>query len=41
MKFGGELVEFGRFENIHKPFIYEISKLGLRFILILSIVFIS
>ena len=29
MKFGGDLVEFGRFENIHKPFIYKISRVGL------------
>lgn len=31
MKFGGELVNWGRFEKIHKPFLMKIGKLGLRF----------
>lgn len=30
MKFGGELVNFGRFEKINKPFYYKIGKLGLK-----------
>jgi serine/alanine adding enzyme len=30
-KFGGALVEFGRFEKIHKPFLLQISKLGFKF----------
>ena len=29
-KFGGEFVNFGRFEKIHKPFIFRFSKLGFR-----------
>lgn len=28
LKFGGHLVNFGRFEKIHKPFIYLIAKAG-------------
>ncbi len=30
MKFGGELVEFGRFDNIHKPILMSIAKVGLK-----------
>ena len=30
MKFGGELLEFGRFEKIHKPVLMEIAKFGLQ-----------
>ncbi len=30
MKFGGELINFGRFEKINKPFFYKIGKLGLK-----------
>lgn len=30
MKFGGELLEFGRFEKIHKPILMEIAKFGLQ-----------
>lgn len=30
MKFGGELVEFGRFEKIHNKLLYKIGKLGLE-----------
>lgn len=30
LKFGGELVNFGRFENIHKPILMKIGKFGLR-----------
>lgn len=29
-KFGGELVNYGRFEIIHKPFLYKISKAGFK-----------
>jgi len=29
-KFGGELVEFGRFERIHKPFLFKFGKFGLK-----------
>jgi len=29
-KFGGELVNFGRFEKIHKPFLMEVGKIGLK-----------
>ncbi len=29
-KFGGELVEYGRFEKIHKPVYYIIGKVGLK-----------
>ena len=29
-KFGGELVNFGRFEKIHKPFLMKIGKIGLK-----------
>lgn len=30
MKFGGELENFGRFEKIHKPFLFSVGKLGLK-----------
>lgn len=30
LKFGGELVEFGRFENVHKPILMHIGKTGLK-----------
>ena len=30
LKFGGKLYDFGRFEKVHKPIIFEISKLGLN-----------
>lgn len=30
-KFGGELVEFGRFSRINKPFLYFIASIGLSF----------
>ncbi len=30
MKFGGELVEFGRFEKIHKPKLLSVAKVGLE-----------
>lgn len=30
LKFGGELVEFGRFEKIHKPILFSVGKLGLK-----------
>lgn len=29
IKFGGELVSFGRFEKVHNPFLMEIGKIGL------------
>ena len=29
-KFGGELVQFGRYEKIHKPFLMKIGVLGLK-----------
>jgi len=29
LKFGGELVDFGRFEMIHKPVVFKIAKFGL------------
>lgn len=29
-KFGGELVNYGRYEMIHKPFMYKISKAGFK-----------
>ena len=29
-RFGGELVEYGRFERIHKPLRMKIAKLGLK-----------
>lgn len=29
-KFGGEFVNYGRFVNIYKPFLYQIGKLGLK-----------
>ena len=32
MKFGGELVEFGRFEAIHNKLMFKIAKLGLKLI---------
>lgn len=31
LKFGGDLVNFGRYEKIHKPLLFEIGKLGLKF----------
>ncbi len=31
LKFGGELVEFGRFENVHKKLLMIIGKIGLYF----------
>ncbi len=31
MKFGGELVEFGRFEKVHNKLLLEIGKIGLKF----------
>jgi len=30
MKFGGELVEFGRFEKVHKPKLMKVAKAGLE-----------
>jgi len=30
MKFGGELVEFGRFEQVHKPFLMKLGQLGMN-----------
>jgi len=30
LKFGGELVNFGRFELVHKPLIYKIAKFGFK-----------
>jgi len=30
LKFGGELVEFGRFEQVHKPILMHIGKKGLK-----------
>ena len=30
-KFGGELVEYGRFIRINKPLLYQLGKLGLKF----------
>ena len=30
LKFGGDLVEFGRFEKVHKSFLMEIAKIGLQ-----------
>ena len=29
-KFGGEFVNYGRFEQVHKPFLFQIGKLGLK-----------
>ena len=29
-KFGGELVNYGRFEQIHKPFLFQIARLGYK-----------
>lgn len=29
LKFGGELVEFGRFEKVHKPILMNVARLGL------------
>jgi len=31
MKFGGELVEYGRYLHIHKPFLYYMGIIGLKF----------
>jgi len=31
MKFGGDLLEFGRFEKVHKPFLMLMGKTGLKF----------
>ena len=30
LKFGGELVNFGRFEKVHKPLLMELGKIGLN-----------
>jgi serine/alanine adding enzyme len=30
MKFGGDLVNFGRYEMVHKPFLFLLGKLGLK-----------
>ena len=30
LKFGGQLVNWGRFEKVHKPFLMEIGKTGLK-----------
>ena len=30
-KFGGELVNFGRYEKVHKPFMYNLAKIGFNF----------
>jgi lipid II:glycine glycyltransferase (peptidoglycan interpeptide bridge formation enzyme) len=30
MKFGGELVEFGRYEKVHKPLLMAVGKLGFK-----------
>lgn len=30
MKFGGKLVEFGRFEQVHKPFLMKLGQLGMN-----------
>lgn len=30
MKFGGELVEFGRFDKVHNTYLYALGKLGLK-----------
>lgn len=30
LKFGGELVNFGRYEKVHKPFLMKIGKIGLK-----------
>ena len=30
LKFGGKLYDYGWFEKVHKPIIFEISKLGLN-----------
>ena len=32
MEFGGKLVEYGRFLYIRNPFLYEIGKLGVKFL---------
>lgn len=29
-KFGGELVNFGRYQKIHKPILYQLGKIGLK-----------
>ena len=29
-KFGGEFVNYGRFEKVHKPFFFQFGKLGLK-----------
>ena len=31
LKFGGELVDFGRFEKVHKPILMQIGKTGFKF----------
>ena len=31
-RFGGELVEYGRFKKILNPILYEAGKIGLKFI---------
>lgn len=30
MKFGGELVEYGRYVKVHKPFLMQIGKIGIK-----------
>ena len=30
LEYGGKVVEFGRYEKIHKPFLMEIGKIGLK-----------
>lgn len=30
LKFGGELVNWGRFENVHKPLLMKVGKIGLK-----------
>ena len=30
LKFGGELVEFGRFEKVHNKFLMKVGELGLK-----------
>ena len=30
LKFGGELVNYGRFEKVHKPLLMEMGKTGLK-----------
>jgi lipid II:glycine glycyltransferase (peptidoglycan interpeptide bridge formation enzyme) len=30
LKFGGELVNWGRFQKVHKPFLMRVGKLGFK-----------